>query len=55
MMTPALRRFMFTTHITSLVGWVGAALAFLHLPSFAPLAGALGFRRRLGPRTAESQ
>jgi hypothetical protein len=31
MMTPALRRFTFTTHITSSVGWVGAALAFLAL------------------------
>ena len=30
-MTPALRRFTFTTHITSSVGWVGAALAFLAL------------------------
>ncbi len=30
-MTPALRRFTFTTHITSSVGWVGAALAFLVL------------------------
>jgi hypothetical protein len=29
MMTPALRRFTFTTHVTSSVGWVGAALAFL--------------------------
>jgi hypothetical protein len=29
MMTPALRRFTFTTHITSSVGWVGAVLAFL--------------------------
>ena len=29
MMTPALRRFTFTTHITSSIGWVGAALAFL--------------------------
>ena len=31
MMTPALRRFTFTTHVTSSVGWVGAALAFLAL------------------------
>lgn len=31
MMTPALRRFAFTTHVTSSVGWVGAALAFLAL------------------------
>jgi hypothetical protein len=31
MMTPALRRFTFTTHITSSVGWVGAVLAFLSL------------------------
>ena len=31
MMTPALRRFTFTTHISSSVGWVGAALAFLAL------------------------
>jgi hypothetical protein len=31
MMTPALRRFTFTTHITSSVGWVGAVLAFLAL------------------------
>jgi hypothetical protein len=31
MMTPALRRFTFTTHITSSVGWVGAALVFLAL------------------------
>jgi hypothetical protein len=31
MMTPALRRFTFTTHITSSMGWVGAALAFLAL------------------------
>jgi hypothetical protein len=29
MMTPALRRFTHTTHITSSIGWVGAALAFL--------------------------
>jgi hypothetical protein len=31
MMTPAVRRFAFTTHITSSVGWVGAVLAFLAL------------------------
>ena len=31
MLTPAVRRFTFTTHITSSVGWVGAALAFLAL------------------------
>ena len=31
MMGPALRRFTFTTHITSSVGWVGAVLAFLAL------------------------
>jgi hypothetical protein len=31
MMTPALRRFTFTTHITSSIAWVGAALAFLAL------------------------
>ena len=31
MMTPALRRFTFTTHIASSVGWLGAALAFLAL------------------------
>lgn len=30
-MTPALRRVTFTTHITSSVGWVGAAIAFLAL------------------------
>lgn len=30
-MTPALRRFTFTTHITSSVGWVGAVLAFFAL------------------------
>lgn len=30
-MTPALRRFTFTTHVTSSVGWVGAVLAFLAL------------------------
>ena len=35
MMTPALRRFTFTTHITSSVGWVGAALAFLALAVIA--------------------
>jgi hypothetical protein len=29
MMTPALRRFTFTTHITSSLGWVGAVIAFL--------------------------
>jgi hypothetical protein len=29
MMTPALRRLTFTTHITSSVGWVGAVVAFL--------------------------
>ena len=29
MMPPALRRFTFTTHITSSIGWVGAVLAFL--------------------------
>ena len=29
MMTPAVRRFTFTAHITSSVGWVGAVLAFL--------------------------
>src|ERR671919_2120045 len=28
---PALRRFTFTTHVTSSVGWVGAVLAFLAL------------------------
>ena len=31
MMTPALRRFTFTTHITSSVGWLGAVLTFLAL------------------------
>jgi hypothetical protein len=31
MMSPALRRFTFTTHVTSSVGWVGAILAFLAL------------------------
>ena len=31
MMTPALRRVTFTTHIMSSVGWVGAAMAFLAL------------------------
>jgi hypothetical protein len=31
MMTPALRRFTFTTHITSSIGWVGATVAFLAL------------------------
>ena len=31
MMTPALRRLTFTTHVTSSVGWVGAVLAFLAL------------------------
>jgi hypothetical protein len=31
MMTPALRRVTFTTHITSSVGWVGAAMSFLAL------------------------
>ena len=36
MMTPALRRFTFTTHITSSLGWVGAALVFLAL-------GVIGF------------
>ncbi|MCA1560651.1 MAG: DUF2269 domain-containing protein [Acidobacteria bacterium] len=30
-MTPALRRFTFTTHITSSVGWVGAVVVFLAL------------------------
>jgi hypothetical protein len=28
---PALRRFTFTTHVTSSVGWVGAVLVFLAL------------------------
>ena len=36
MMTPALRRFTFTTHITSSIGWVGAVCAFLAL-------GVIGF------------
>ena len=31
MMTPALRRLTFTTHITTSVGWVGAVIAFLAL------------------------
>jgi hypothetical protein len=31
MMTPALRRLTFTTHVTSSVGWVGAVMAFLAL------------------------
>ena len=31
MMTPTLRRFTFTTHITSSIGWVGAVLAFFAL------------------------
>jgi hypothetical protein len=31
MMTPALRRFTFTAHITSSIGWIGAVLAFLAL------------------------
>ena len=31
MMTPALRRFTFTTHITSSLGWVGAVISFLAL------------------------
>jgi hypothetical protein len=31
MMTPGLRQLTFTTHITSSIGWVGAALAFLAL------------------------
>lgn len=31
MMPPALRRFTLTTHVTSSVGWVGAALVFLAL------------------------
>jgi hypothetical protein len=31
MMTPALRRFTFTTHITASVGWAGAVIAFLAL------------------------
>jgi hypothetical protein len=36
MMTPALRRFTYTTHITCSIGWIGACLAFLAL-------GAIGF------------
>jgi hypothetical protein len=31
MMTPAWRRFTFTTHLTSSIGWVGAVLTFLAL------------------------
>ena len=31
MMTPALRRFTFTTHVTSSIGWLGAVVAFLAL------------------------
>lgn len=31
MFTPALRRFTFTTHVTSSVGWLGAVLVFLAL------------------------
>jgi uncharacterized membrane protein len=31
MMTPAFRRFTFTTHITSSVGWIGAVVTFLVL------------------------
>ena len=31
MMTPGLRRFTFTTHVTSSLGWVGAVIAFLAL------------------------
>jgi hypothetical protein len=31
MLTPALRRLTFTTHVTSSVGWVGAVMAFLAL------------------------
>ena len=31
MLTPTVRRFTFTTHITSSVGWIGAAMAFLAL------------------------
>lgn len=31
MMTPALRRLTFTTHITTSVGWIGAVIAFLAL------------------------
>lgn len=30
-MTPGLRRFTFTTHLTSSLGWVGAVIAFLAL------------------------
>ena len=29
MMSPGFRKFTFTTHITSSVGWIGAVLAFL--------------------------
>jgi hypothetical protein len=32
---PALRRFTFTTHVTSSVGWVGAVLVFLALAAIA--------------------
>jgi hypothetical protein len=46
-MTIALRRFVFTTHVTSSVGWVGAVLVFLALsligltsPSEATVRGA---------------
>jgi len=35
MMTAALRKFTFTTHVTSSVGWVGAVLAFLALALIA--------------------
>ena len=31
MMTPALRKFVFTTHITCSLGWVGAVIVFLAL------------------------
>jgi hypothetical protein len=31
MMTPAVRRFTFTLHVTSSVSWIGAAVAFLAL------------------------
>jgi hypothetical protein len=31
MLTPAVRRFTFTTHITSSIGWIGAAMVFLAL------------------------
>jgi hypothetical protein len=31
MLTPALRRFTFTTQVTSSVGWVGAVFVFLAL------------------------